>query len=446
MRRAWRATGRQVASGDPGVAQGRRSAGGSGGTTAALLRARGRSAHHGTHDVGRARRGLGDGPQFIGRGGEAEQLQLVEASGSRVKDSNGREYIDLVMGWCVGNLGWAHPRIVERLRAFQGPTYVAPSFLYEPWAELGRRLAAITPGDLETCYRTTGGTEAVELAIQISMAATGRRKLVSIEGAYHGNSIAAKSVGDSEQLDSWGRTLRGCKRIAPPLDQDKLARVERLLRHDDVAAFILEPVITALGVLVPERAFMRGLQELCREHGTLLVLDEVATGFGRTGELFGANLFDLEPDVMCMAKAITSGFAPLGATIVTKEVAARVEGRFDFYSTFGWHPYAVEAALGTLDVFESEGRRLLDDVASRSDVIESRLRAMDFGCDAEVRVQGLAIGIDLDDEERPKAVQQACREAGLLISAEEEHLRLFPALTIDEATLKEAMDLLESCL
>src|SRR5688500_12743072 len=134
--------------------------------------------------------------RYIGRGDAPDELQIVSANGSRVEDAKGRSYIDFQMGWCVGNLGWNHPDIVTRLRQFDGPAYVAPSALYAPWVELGRLLAELTPGSLTRSYRATGGTEAVEIALQLAMKATGRHKLVSLEGAYHGASIAARSIGE----------------------------------------------------------------------------------------------------------------------------------------------------------------------------------------------------------------------------------------------------------
>src|ERR1051326_8415273 len=126
--------------------------------------------------------------------------------------------------------------------------------------------------------------------------------------------------------------------ISPPLGDRAIARLETLLKKRDVAAFIMEPISCNLAVLIPDDAFMERAQQLCRRYGTLFIADEVACGFGRTGKLFASEYFDLEPDILCMGKAISGGFAPMGATIVTRTVAKSVEGKAGFYSTYGWHP------------------------------------------------------------------------------------------------------------
>src|SRR5688500_9922310 len=162
-------------------------------------------------------------------------------------------------------------------------------------------LARIAPGKLSVSYRTTGGTEAVEGALQIAMAYTGRGKFLSIEDSYHGNSIAAMSIGSSENRETFKNLLPNCRKIPRPLDHNALAKVETQLKKRDVAAFIMEPIICNLAALVPSGEFIRGVRELCTRYGTLFIADEVATGFGRTGKLFACEHFDLEPDILCMA-------------------------------------------------------------------------------------------------------------------------------------------------
>ncbi len=386
-----------------------------------------------------------DDRRYLGRSGDGDDLEIAAAEGSRVTDARGRTFIDFLMGWCVGNLGWNHPAIVERLRQFEGPAYVMPAARYAPWVELARRLAAVTPGGLERCWRAVGGTEAVELALQLAMAYTGRRKLVSIEGAYHGNSIGAASLGEE------GRRLTeipGCRQLAPPLDADALGRLEALLAHRDVAAFIMEPIVLNLGVEIPAYELVRGAAELCARYGTLLIADEVATGFGRTGAMFACEHYGIEPDIMTLAKGITSGHAPLGAVITTAQIADGVRGKLRFYSTYAWHPLAVEAALGVLELFEREGDALLANVAARSRQLASRLSAMAWpgarSHPVELRIKGLAIAVRVGDE-APR-IAKRCRAGGLLIGNEGDLLVMFPALTVDEATVDAALEILEGAL
>jgi adenosylmethionine-8-amino-7-oxononanoate aminotransferase len=148
--------------------------------------------HTQSPDVGRADRKL------VGRTEPARNLEVVAAEGSHVRDARGRTFIDFQMGWCVGNLGWNPPEILARVKSFKGPSYVAPQSTYAPWSELARRLVDVTPGDLGRAYRCVGGSEAVELALQLAIAHTGRHKLVSLEDAYHGNTIGARGVGSLE--------------------------------------------------------------------------------------------------------------------------------------------------------------------------------------------------------------------------------------------------------
>ena len=384
--------------------------------------------------------------RYMGRDGPPHDVQVAGAHGSYVHGADGRRYVDFVAGWCVGNLGWDVPEIRARLRRFDGPDYVHPSYVYGPWTELAKQLADITPGRLQRSYRATGGTEAVEIALQLAMAATGRSKLMSIEGSYHGNSLGTMSVGSSAYREHLPNLLRGCLKLKPPLDAKALDRVERHLRKRDIAAFIMEPVVCNLGALVPDRPFMRGLQRLCRRYGTLLILDEVATGFGRTGRLFASELFGLAPDIMTMAKAITGGHAAMGATIATERVARAADGKINVYSTYGWHPLGVEAALATLAYLRAHRARVLANVAERSEDFRSRLHRMQFGVPVEIRVTGLAIGLVFEDDAYAGALVDRCRDAGLLLSVDDDTVTVFPALTISRRTALEGLDILERCI
>jgi len=379
--------------------------------------------------------------KLLGRSKPAEDIVVVSADGSRVRDARGRTYIDLTMGWCVGNLGWNPHPIVDRVHRFHGPSYVHPSFAYARWNDLARLLVDAAPGKLARAYRCTTGTEAVELALMLAMTATGRHKLISLEGAYHGNSFGARSIGEGG-VDS---ALRGCVKLAPPLDGKALHRLERMLAGREVAAFVMEPIAMNLGVLAPDAEFMRELVPLCHRYGTLVIADEVACGFGRTGKLFASEHYDLAPDLMCLAKALTSGVAPLGAVLATAEIEKAAEGELSFYATFGWHPLAVEAAIATLEHWKRHGDGILDNVADRSNDILTRL-SVRLPEDAELRISGLAVAIELGDEERVERIGKRCRRKGLLVGPEDETILLFPALTIDRETLAEALDILDEAI
>jgi acetylornithine/succinyldiaminopimelate/putrescine aminotransferase len=372
--------------------------------------------------------------KFLGRTEDPQSLEIVAAEGSRVRDARGRTFIDFQMGWCVGNLGWNPPEIVARVQRFRGPLYVSPKAVYAPWTHLAQGLVDVAPGKLARAYRCIGGSEAVELALQLAMTATGRTKIVSLEGAYHGNTFGARSVGEGD-LDA---KLPGMKKLAPPLDADALARLETLLRHGDVAALIMEPISINLNVLVPDSDFMLEVIPLCHRHGTLVIFDEVACGFGRTGKLFATEHWHLEPDMMCLAKAMSSGVAPIASVLATDEVAAAAKDELHFYSTYGWMPLATEAALGTY--WRAHGNELVANIAERSAQLRHGL--VHIFDDAEVRVIGMAIAIGLDDKERVARITKRCRDHGLLVGEEDDFLAMYPALTVDERTVDGALEIL----
>lgn len=371
------------------------------------------------------------------------ELQITASSGSIVTDTRGRKYIDFVMGWCVGNFGWRPAAIAKALDRFKGPDYVYPGYAYAPWDELARLLVSLAPKPLTRCFRATGGSEAVDLALQAALVHTGRRAFLSLEDSYHGNSLAGLSVGSSENRESIRNLLPHCTKIATPLDAKALRRIEQRLKRRDVAAFIMEPISMNLGVMIPEKDVIRQVRELCRRYGTLFIADEVACGFGRTGRIFACEHFDLDPDMMCVAKAMSGGMAPIGAVLATTAVAKSMEDDGGtFYSTYGWHPRSVAAAIAVLRDLKTNKRRLLAEVAEMSEYFRVRLLQLESDQPAAVRIQGLAIGIDVGDEDYADAITSKCRRNGLLVSSEGSTVLLLPALTIDKRTAAKALDIL----
>jgi acetylornithine/succinyldiaminopimelate/putrescine aminotransferase len=350
------------------------------------------------------------------------------------------------MGWCVGNFGWGNPEILRAAERYRGPDYVYPEYSYKPWGELARMLASLAPGGLTKCFRATGGSEAVELALQAALLHTGRRKFLSLEGSYHGNTLGALSIADSENRKKYKNLLPNCHKIETPLDSHALGKIETQLKKRDVAAFIMEPISINLGVLIPDRGFMTELQRLCRRYGALLVMDEVACGFGRTGKIFASEHFDIEPDIICLGKAITGGVAGLGATITTGEVGESLEEDGNIWSTFGWHPRSVAVAIATVRYLERNKKKLLDNVDRMSLYLTERLLGMDFERAPSLCVKGLAIGVDLGDEDYASRIEEKCRRKGLLVVSQDESILLLPALTIDRTVAKRAMDIFEASI
>jgi adenosylmethionine-8-amino-7-oxononanoate aminotransferase len=364
-------------------------------------------------------------------------LEFVHSEKEYLIDAAGNRYIDFLSSWCVGNTGWSNNIIKDAIRNFDGPDYVAPRNFYEPRERLARQLIDAAPGELEVVFRATGGTEAVDIALQLAMAHTKRKKFISIKDCYHGNSIATRSLAGDDFLP-------GCTQIPTPLDGKALRKLESLLRKQDVAAFIMEPVICNLAVYIPDSGFMTEAQGLCREYGTLLILDEVASGFYRTGTMFACEHYGLTPDIICLAKAMTDGYAPIGATLTTRNVAKSAERQgLQFYSTYGWHPLSVAAALANMEYLRSHHGRLLRSITEIGRLIEDRIMEMEFRRPPEIRRIGLAIAVDLGDEYYAPALEEKCRHDGLLISSDGASLTMFPPLNTSAQTAHQALDILE---
>lgn len=239
---------------------------------------------------------------------------------------------------------------------------------------------------------------------------------------------------------------RKSHKVSLPLDGDAVDRVETQLKRRDVAAFIMEPVPINLGVEIPETEFMGGLSKLCNRYGTLLIMDEVATGFGRTGRLFASEYYDIEPDIMTLGKAITGGVAGMGAVISTDEIAESMEEDGTFYSTYGWHPFATHVAIANVRWIIQNKRRLLNGVALTSAYFRDRLSTMDFGEEVKFNIRGLAIGVDVSDEDYADEIVEECRRGGLLLATEGSVITMLPALTIDHTAARQGLDIFEQSI
>jgi acetylornithine/succinyldiaminopimelate/putrescine aminotransferase len=385
--------------------------------------------------------------QFFISTEEPEDIEVARTEDEFIYDNHGKRYIDFNAGWCVGNLGWKRSEIQSAINAAEIPDYIAPGYHYKGWIDLAELLASIAPGELQKSVRATGGTEAVEAAMQIAMLYTGRKKFISVEGSYHGNSLGTLSIGSSENRKQFKNLLPNCLKIQPPLNDKVADKMEARLKNKDIAALIMEPVICNLGVLIPEQAFMKRISALCKRYGTLLVIDEVACGFGRTGKLFACEHFDLEPDILCLAKAITGGAMPLGACMTTAKIANKaLKNGFQFYSTYGWHPLAVAAATANMRYWIENKEAILGNVAELSQYFTDRLSQMKFKKDATLRILGLAIGVEVSDPKYATRIQQNSLKKGLLFTTQEKTLTFFPPLTMRQAIAEEGLEILESSL
>ena len=364
-------------------------------------------------------------------------VALVEGRGSRVRDVEGREYVDLMAGWGVTCIGHCHPELVRAISEQAGRLMQTTNIFYtEPQAELITTLARIAPDGVSRCFLTNSGTEAIEGALKTAHRATGRSVFISASGAFHGRTIGALHViGTEKHRAPYAPMLNESLRI--PFDN--LLAADRAL-DDHVAAVIVEPVQGEGGVNVPRPGYLKELADLCHAYGALLIADEVQTGIGRTGTMFACEHDGVVPDIVTLGKGLGGGF-PVAAFLCTDEVAETVQ-LGDHGTTYGGNPLACAAANAVLRVVEEE--KLVARAAELGERLATRLRAFaDEHPDlaVEVRGRGLLQALVLQDAERTASLPLRALERGVLVNVTAGNVvRFFPALNIPEDDLWPAVD------
>jgi len=321
----------------------------------------------------------------------------VRAQGCTIWDSNGKAYLDFAGGYGVFTLGHSHPRVIAAVREQMERMSLSGKTMFNPiLGRASKRLAEITPGDLQISFWCNSGTEAVEGAIKLARAATGRTKIVATIDAFHGKTIGALSISGRETFQTPFRPLlEDVEHVA----YGDAAPLEEALR--DAAAFIVEPVQGEGGVNVPALGYLRAVREICDRAGALFIADEVQTGLGRCGYLFGCDRDEVVPDVMTLAKGLSGGIIPVGAYIARADAWNRAYAKAPLVhtSTFGGSEIACAAAIAAMDVLAEEA--LVENARERG----AQLLA---GCTAlasefpniinEVRGLGLLVGVELTNE------------------------------------------------
>lgn len=326
--------------------------------------------------------------------------QYVKAEGVWVWDSEGRKYLDFLGGYGALNHGHNHPKILEAVeKTKQMPTFLQAS-LNTLAGALAHNLAQITPGKLQRSFFCNSGAEAVEGALKLARIATGKTKIISAENSFHGKSFGALSATGREKYQKPFQPLVPGFSYFPFGD---LSALEKLLRGRDVAAVILEPIQGEGGIILPPPGFLSGSAELCHQYGALLIMDEIQTGFGRTGKMFACEHDGVEPDIICLAKSLGGGVLPIGAYIATETVWQKGYGGMEkatvHSSTFGGNSLACAAGLAAIEVIFEE--KMVENAASLGDyllnsLLEFRNR---FQLLKEVRGRGLLTGIEFEQPE-----------------------------------------------
>ena len=403
---------------------------------------------------------------------KAHPRMIARAEGMYYYTDRGEALLDGSSGlFCVG-AGHGRKEIAEAAHRTLLELDYAPAFQYgHPLSfELARRVAAVTPGDLNYIFFTNSGSESVETALKIALAyhrARGegqRQRLVGREKGYHGVNFAGISVGGMmPNKKAFGLGLPGCAHMRHTwLEENKftpgqpehgaelandLQRLVDLHGEDTIAACIVEPIAGSVGCIVPPKGYLDRLREICDKYGIVLIFDEVICGFGRTGKQFGADSFGVTPDLMTLAKALTNGVVPMGAVACSEKIYETITGAapdmavelFHGY-TYSGCPVASAAGLATRDIFEEEG--LVERAAAMSPkFLEGLFALKDLAVVTDIRGYGLFGTLDIAPKERPgvrgNQLIQELFDAGLIIKMTGDSLLVSPPLICEDAHLDE---------
>jgi len=326
--------------------------------------------------------------------------QYVQAEGCYVWDSDGNKYLDFLGGYGALNLGHNHPRVIEAITRVTSLPNLLQASMGTLTAALASNLAAITPGKLSRTFFCNSGAEAVEGALKLARAFTGKKKLISCAHSFHGKTLGALSItGRAKYQTAFLPLVPECE-IVP--FGDALA-LEQELEKGGVAAFILEPVQGEGGIIVPPPGYLAEVRRLCSQYGVLLIADEIQTGFGRTGYMFTCDEEGVEPDIMCLAKALGGGVMPIGAYITTPDIWDKAYGTMDkctlHTSTFGGNALACAAGIATIQVLVEED--LAAQAGEKGTYLLSALAKLkeQYPLVADVRGKGLLVGVEFTKPE-----------------------------------------------
>ena len=370
-------------------------------------------------------------------------LEVDHASGCFVYDQAGKRYFDLISGFSVSNLGHTHPEVVAAIREQAGRylhTMVYGEYVQSPQVLYGKALVDALPDSLNRVYFTGSGAEAVEGALKLAKRFTGRHELVTFRNAYHGSTQGALSVMGDETYKTAFRPLLPSVRI---LDFNHPEQLDQITTA--TAAVILEPIQAEAGIVTPAPGFLQAVRNRCRETGSLLLFDEVQTGFGRTGDLFAFQHESVIPDILILAKALGGGM-PLGAFIAPDHIMSSLtfDPALGHVTTFGGHPVCCAAGLAAFGVL----RR--DHLADCAREAERKVRKLlNHPSIREIRGRGLLLALKLDSEKRVERFFNLSLERGLLFDYFlfcKDSIRFAPPLIIDNAELTELCQLVNDTL
>lgn len=371
---------------------------------------------------------LQDFYSYVGQTSEASMaLEVDQGKGSFLYSPSGKAYLDFISGICVSNLGHGDPDIIQAIW-HQARRYLHPIVygegVFSPQVKYAKALSAYLAEPLSTVYFTNSGSEAIEAAMKIAKKFTGRTQLVACHNAYHGSTHGALSIsGDPHAKKGYGPLLPDILHI-PYNDIHALTHIT-----EATAAFIVEPIQGAGGAIVPQEGYLQAVQERCKQVGALFILDEIQTGFGRTGSMFAHETMGILPDVLILAKALGGGL-PLGALVSSQEILSCIQKDppLGHISTFGGHPLSCAAGLTLFNKLQQG--EILKEVKNKEAYLSTHLKHPKI---VELRGKGLLYGAIFPDEAFARKLGDLLLEKGLItigFLSEPRGLRISPPLTI----------------
>jgi putrescine aminotransferase len=322
---------------------------------------------------------------------------FVKAEGTKVWDAEGKEYLDFLGGYGSLNLGHNNTYVIEEMKKVIGVPNLLQASISTMAAVLAANLAKIAPGNLNKSFFCNSGAESVEGALKLARIATQRTKFIYCIGAFHGKSFGALSVSGREKYKNpFKPLLSNC--ISVPYGE--LSALEKELKDREAAAFIVEPIQGEGGIIVPPQGYLKRAKELCEKYGTLMIVDEIQTGFCRTGYMFASEYEEIVPDILCIAKSLGGGVVPIGAYITNDKTWEKAYGGMDkallHTSTFGGN--AIAAAAGIAAINEYLNKNLAKEAREKGDYLFNKLKNFKdkFPMLKEVRGRGLLIGIEFE--------------------------------------------------
>jgi len=370
-------------------------------------------------------------------------IEIVRAEGVYMYGPDGKKYIDLISGVSVSNTGHCHPKVVEAVKK-QVDSYmhlmVYGEIIQSPQVKYAERLSGILPPELNSCYFVNSGSEAVEGGLKLAKRFTGRSRIISFKNSYHGSTHGALSIQGSEVYRNAFRPLLPDTFQIDFNDEKSLESID-----NKTACVIIEPVQGEAGVIYPENGFLEKIRKKCNSTGSLLIFDEIQTGFGRTGFMFAIDRFGVVPDILLLAKALGGGM-PLGAFISSNEIMSALvtDPPLGHITTFGGHPVCCAAGLAALNVIIEE--HLVETCNKKSALFKKELL---HPLIAEVRGEGLLLAVKLTDAEYIKYIIAHAPDYGLILDYFlfcNDAFRIAPPLIISEDEISQACRQLRNLL